>query len=153
MQQQFTTALDGLTRQHVELEAELAQSRQQIASEQASTQAGSGSSTAWVADDGSRCGNTGAGKAERLLGCSRRVARLECSVQGVHWHSGATTAEADGASRESGSADPKRRDPAGRRSGSIRHKTLQDDADDLQGREQALNIVSLAGDCEGLESW
>ena len=33
MQQQFTTALDGLTRQNVDLQAELAQSRQQAASE------------------------------------------------------------------------------------------------------------------------
>ena len=33
MQQQFTTALDGLTRKNVDLQAELAQSRQQAASE------------------------------------------------------------------------------------------------------------------------
>ena len=73
--------------------AELAQSRQQAASELAAPR--------------------------RLFGCSRRVARLECSAPGLRWRSGATTAEADGGSRERRNADPKGLDPGGRRSGSV----------------------------------
>ena len=76
-----------------------------------STQTGHTSSTALVTDDGSRCGHTAAQKARRLLGCSRRVARLECSVQELRLRSGATPTEADGGRCESGSADPKRHDP------------------------------------------
>ena len=83
MQQHFTTALDSLTRQNVALQAELDQSRQQAASELAALrQEVSSSHCVGVADDGSRCGHTAAGEAGRVLGCSRRVARLECSVQG-----------------------------------------------------------------------
>ena len=124
MQQQFTTAL---------ADRPLTCPEQTASSERAcSTQAGDTSSAAWVADDGSRCGYTAAGKAWRVLGCSS-VARLECSVPVLRWRSGATTAEADGGSRESGSADAKRHDPGGRRTGSI-GAALLDDAHDLQGR-------------------
>ena len=56
----------------------------------------------------------------------------ECSVQGVRWRSGATSAETDGGSGESESADPKRHDPGGRRSGTV-GTALLDDARDLQG--------------------
>ena len=124
-QQQFTTTLDGLTRQNVDLQAELAQSRQQAASELAALRQE-------VRAPQRGRGRTAAGKAGRLLGCSRRVARLECSVRELRWRSGATTAEADGGSRESRNADPKRHDPGGRRSGCV-GTALPDDAHDLQG--------------------
>ena len=58
--------------------------------------------------------------------------RLECRVQGAHWRSGATTAEADDRSSESSNADPKRHDLGGRRSGSVGTAVL-DDVHDLQG--------------------
>ena len=44
--------------------------------------------------------------------CPTRVARLECSVPGLRWRSGATTAEAEGGSRESRNADPKEQEIA-----------------------------------------
>ena len=56
MQQQFTSALDGSTKQNSELQAELAQSRQ------------STSSTAGVTDGRSGRGHKAVGKARRLLG-------------------------------------------------------------------------------------
>ena len=64
---------------------------------------------------------------KRLLGCSRRVARLE-------WRSGA-----------------KRHEPGRRRSGSVGTTPL-DDADDLQGSSSA-HRVFLAADSESLEAW
>ena len=97
MHQQFTTTLEGLARQNVELQNELAQSRQAASSERAcSTQIGSPRcSTAWDAGDGSRCGHAFAGEAKRLLRGARRVAGLEHSALGVHWRD-TTSAEADG---------------------------------------------------------
>ena len=82
MQQQSTTALDGLTRQNVDLQAELAQRRQQATSELAALRQEirapqRGSQTTGDGVD------TAAGKAKRNLGCSRRVARLECRVPWV----------------------------------------------------------------------
>ena len=96
------------------------------------------------------CGHTAAGKAGRVLGCSRHGARLECSVQGVRWRSGATSAEADGGGCESGSTDPKHHDPGGRRPGSV-GTALVDGA--LVCKGAALNVVILAGGGEGLEAW
>ena len=132
--QHCTSALDGLTRQNSELQVELARSRQQEANELAALRQEvraphpqRGSQTTGVGVDSRLLG-----KARRLLGCSRRVARLECSVQGVRWRSGATTAEADEGSSESCNADPKRHDPGRGRSGSI-GTALLDDAHDLQG--------------------
>ena len=81
--QQFAATLEGLARQNVELQTELAQSRQQAAIELAALrQEVRGCSTAWDADDGSRCGHAFAGEAKRLLRGAGRVARLEHSVQG-----------------------------------------------------------------------
>ena len=58
--EQFTSALDGVTRQNSELQAELAQT---ASSKQTYTQAGSTSSKARVTDYGTRRGHTAAGKA------------------------------------------------------------------------------------------
>ena len=82
-----------------------------------------------VTDNGSRRGHMAAGKASRLLGCSRRVA-LECSVPRSRCRGGATTAEANGGSRESRDADP-RRHHRGRRSGSV-GTALLENAHNLQ---------------------
>ena len=92
MQQQLISALDGLTRHNSELQAELVQIRQQSANEVAGLwqevrAPQLGSQTTGVGVD------TAAGKARRLLGRSRCVARLARSVQGLVWSSGATTAE------------------------------------------------------------
>ena len=111
MQQQFTTALDSLTRHNVDLQAELQEQR-----------------------------HTAAGKARRVLGCPRRVARLLCSVPGLRWRRGATTVEADVGSRESRNADSKRPDPRGRRSGSI-STALLDDVHDLQGSSSEHRVL------------
>ena len=74
MHQQFTATLEGLARQNVDLQAELAQNRQQAASELAALRQE-------VRAPLPRSQTTGVG--------------LECSVQGVRWHSGATSAETD----------------------------------------------------------
>ena len=58
----------------------------------------------------------------------------------LRWRSAATTAEADGGSRESGNADPKRHDPGGKRWGSI-GTALDDNAHDLQGSRSAHHVL------------
>ena len=80
---------------------------------------------------GGRSGHATVVEAWRVLGCPRRMARLEFCVQGVRWRSAATSAETDGGLCESGSANPKRLDPGGIRSGSV-GAALLDDAHDLQ---------------------
>ena len=61
--QQFTATLEELARQNVELQNELAQSRQQAANELAALRRPR-CSTAWDAGDGSRCGQAFAGEAK-----------------------------------------------------------------------------------------
>ena len=69
---------------------------------------------------------------------------VQCS--GIRWRSGATIAEADDGSSESINADLQRLEEDDRAA-----SVLLDDADFLQGAD--LDIVFLAGDCEGLEAW
>ena len=114
MQQQFARALESLTRQNVDLQAELAQNRQQAASELAALR------------QEIRAPLRGSQTWESLASSRMLKKRLEGSVQGVRWRRGATSAEADGGSCESGSADP-----GGRRSDSVGTAPL-DDAHDLQ---------------------
>ena len=96
MHQQFTTALEGLTRQNTELQNELNQGRQQAANELAALRQEvrgaplRGTQATGVSVDAF------AGEAKRFLRGARRVARLEHSVQGVRWRSDTTSAEVDG---------------------------------------------------------
>ena len=90
MHQQFTTALDSLTRQNTELQNELNQSRQQAANELAAPR----QEVRGAPLRGSQA--TGVGVDTRLLKGARRVARLEHSVQGVRWRNDTTYAEVDG---------------------------------------------------------
>ena len=73
LQQQFTTVLEGLTRQNRELQAELAQKQTASSKRDCGTQAGGTNSPARATDDGSRCGQ-GCGESQvtsrglRILG-------------------------------------------------------------------------------------
>ena len=94
MHQQFTTALDGLTRQNAELQNELAQSRQQAANELAALrQEVRGSPLLGSQVTGGRSGHATAGAARWHL---RSVAGLGHGVQGVRLRSDTTSAEVDG---------------------------------------------------------
>ena len=73
MRQQFTTALEGLTRQNTELQNELNQSKQQAANEVLHCVGRRRRESVWTGV---------AGEAKRLLRGARRVSRLEHSVQG-----------------------------------------------------------------------
>ena len=96
MHQRFTATLEGLARQSVELQNELAHSRQQAANELAALR----QDVRGAPLRGTQATGVGvdafAGEARRLLRGARRVARLEHSVQGVRWRSDTTSAEADG---------------------------------------------------------
>ena len=83
MHLQFTATLEKLARQNVELQNELAQSRQHAANEFAALTQDIRGAPLWDAGDGNRCGHAFAGEAERLLRGARRVARLERNVQGA----------------------------------------------------------------------
>ena len=90
--QQFTTALDGLTRQNSELQNELAQRRQQAANDLSSLgQEVRGSPLRWSQATGVGV-DPFAGVVRRLLRGARLVARLEHSAQGVSWRSDTTSA-------------------------------------------------------------
>ena len=147
MQQQFTTALDSWTRQNIDLQAELVQGRQQGASERAALR--QEVRTARVTEGGSRCGHT-ALKARRLLGCSRRVARLECSVLGLRWRSGATTPEADWKLRKQ---ERRSQTPRSWRKEIGQHRKQLYWMMLMTCKGAALNIVFLASDSKGLEAW
>ena len=147
MQQQFTTALDSWTRQNIDLQAELVQGRQQGASERAALR--QEVRTARVTEGGSRCGHT-ALKARRLLGCSRRVARLECSVLGLRWRSGATTPEADWKLRKQ---ERRSQTPRSWRKEIGQHRKQLYWMMLMTCKGAALNIVFLASDSQGLEAW
>ena len=116
MHQQFTTALDSLTRQNADLQAELAQSRQQAANELAALR-----QEIRAPLRGSQV--TGVGVDKRLLGmlgefsgAQGRMARLEYCVQGLRWRSGATSAETGGGPCGGGHVNPECHDAGGRRS-------------------------------------
>ena len=100
MHQQFTATLEGLAKQNVELQDELAQSRQPAANQLAVLR----QEVLGAPLRGTQATGVGvdafAGEAERLLRGARRVARLEHSVQGVRWRSDTASAEGDGQSRE-----------------------------------------------------
>ena len=102
--QQFTATLEGLARQNVELQNELAQSRQQAANELQH----SDRKSEVLHCVGRR--HAFAGEAKRLLRGAKRVARLQHSVQGVRWRSDTTSAGADGQCREGDRADSQRHD-------------------------------------------
>ena len=124
MQQQFTTALEGLSRKSAELQAELGTPQQQLE---------------WTHDCWRNLANS---QVHKKLG----VTGVPCSR--IRWRSGATIAEADGRGHQSGGTDPERYDPGGRRSGSI-GTGLLDVAHDLQGCSSELRIPGR----EGLEAW
>ena len=88
IQQQFTMALDGLTRRNSELQDAVAQSRQQAANESAALR-----QEVRAPQRGSQ--TTGVGESQATSWVFKIVARLEHSVLGLRWRSGAMTAEAD----------------------------------------------------------
>ena len=138
--QQFTATLEGLARQNVELQNELAQSRQQAANELAALRQEVRGAPLWNADDGSRCGHAFAGEAKRLLRGARRVARQEHRRL------------------------QKLMDDAAKSTEPTPNATIVDDEDRTASAQlfwmmlmickgAALNTVFLAGDSEGLEAW
>ena len=143
MDQQFTTALDGLTRQNTELQNVLAQSRQQAATELAAPR--------------QEVRGTPLRGSQRLLeklgefsGAQDAWRDWSTAFKGCAGAAVQTSAEADGGRCEGGSADPKCHDAG---AGSV-GTALLNDAHDLQGcKGAALNIVFLARDSEGLEAW
>ena len=95
MHQQFTTSLEGLTRQNTELQSELNQSRQQAANELAALrQEVRGAPLRGTQATGVGVDTRLLGEAKRLLRGTRRVVRLEHSVQGVRCDT--SSAEVDG---------------------------------------------------------
>ena len=96
MHQQFTTALESLTRQNTELQNELNQSRQQAANKLAALR----KEVRGAPLRGTQA--TGVGVDTRLLkkpsdfSGAQDAWRLEHSVQGVRWRSDTTSAEVDG---------------------------------------------------------
>ena len=134
--------------------AERAASEQTASSERAcGTQTGSARcSTAWDAGDGSRCGHPFVVEDKRLLKGARRVARLEHSVQWVHWRSDTTSAEVHDM------------DDAAKAAAPIPNATIMDENDRAASiqpywielmiyKGATLNIVFQARDREGLEAW
>ena len=111
MQQQCTTALDSLTRQNVDLQAELAQNRQQVASELAALRQQiraplRGSQTTGVSVDTSLLG-----KSSEFSGAQDAWRDWSAMFKVYAGAADATSAKVDGGGCESGSADPKRHDP------------------------------------------
>ena len=145
LQQQFATALDGLTRQNVDLQAELAKSRQQAASELAALR-----QEVRAPQRGSQ--TTGIGADIRLLGKPGDF-------------SGETVVQCSGGC--AGAAVPRLQElmvEAAKAGKPIPNATILEEDDRAASAQlywmmlmickgAALNIVFLAGDSEGLEAW